>query len=244
MGLGALHALEPGHGKTFLATYTIANEMDKKKVIKIISSMAISHTILLILLALLVPFFFPKIEESIHFYIQLIASLLILFVGVKMLVKSKSKHKHDHNCSCGHEHKENSVYKLDKPLNYTLKVNTLKLTNPNNLAETKEADNKNDNPIMVGFINGIMPCPSALAVVGMAFTYSSPWLISITMLAYVIGFIAAMFLMLAGFVVLKSKFLKVKSNDHVLQKRIELVSGIVISLCAFYYLFMAFYHTH
>jgi ABC-type nickel/cobalt efflux system permease component RcnA len=31
LGLGALHALEPGHGKAFLATYAIGNELNRKR---------------------------------------------------------------------------------------------------------------------------------------------------------------------------------------------------------------------
>ena len=244
LGLGALHAIEPGHGKTFLVSYSMANDVDKKQAVKIITSLAISHGVLLILLALVVPVMFPHIEESIHFYIQLTASLLVLYVGVRVLLKSKKLTHHDENCGCGHDHKNNTLLQSYKPAIQKIQHAKFSLAQPKNLVNKPKKNAINSNPALVGFINGIMPCPSALAVVGMAFTYSSAWIISLTMLAYVAGFILAMFLLLMGFVVFKSKFLKMDTSNKKLQERITSISGIVIILSGFYYLFMAFNHTH
>lgn len=245
LGLGALHAIEPGHGKTFLVSYSIAYDVDKKQAVKIITSMAISHSFLLILLALVVPVVFPHIEESIHFYIQLTASLLILYMGISMLLKSKKHTHHDENCGCGHDHKINTSLHSHKPATQNIQHTQFSLAQPTNtIKKPKNIFSINSNPALVGFINGIMPCPSALAVVGMAFTYSSAWIISLTMLAYVAGFILAMFLLLMGFVVFKSKFLKMETNNKKLRERITSISGTVIVLSGFYYLFLAFNHTH
>lgn len=251
LGLGALHALEPGHGKTFLVSYSIANTIDKKETVKIISSMAISHSLLLLVLGIVIPVFLPKQSEDIHFFVQLTASLLVLYVGFKMLYRWNKKESE--KCSCGQNHslKEHneSLYLGQHTTGFTaaslnaFKVNGISLAsnaNPKNTLESK----KNGNPILVGIVNGIMPCPSALAIVGIAFTYSSAWAISLVMIAYVLGFIAAMFALLIAFVKFKNKFLKSKTNHINSQRKIQLVSAIVIILSGYYYLFLAFNHSH
>ena len=84
-GLGLVHALEPGHGKAFLASYITGSNVSKTSIWKMTLSMAISHSILLLVLAFVFPFLLPEFEEQTHRFILLVATLLILFVGFKML---------------------------------------------------------------------------------------------------------------------------------------------------------------
>jgi len=244
LGLGALHAMEPGHGKTFLVSYSMSSDIDKKEAIKIIISMAISHSVLLILLALVVPVVFPHLEELIHFYIQLIASFLVLYVGISMLLKSKKHAHHDENCGCGHGHEKETLLHSYQAEKQHIQDTKLSLAQTTNAIKKTEKNSTISNPALVGFINGIMPCPSALAVLGIAFNYSSAWIISLTMLAYVAGFILAMFLLLTGFVIVKSKILKIDASNKKLEERIRKISGTVILLSGFYYFFMTINHTH
>lgn len=247
VGLGALHALEPGHGKTFLVSYTMGNTVNKKETIKIISSMAISHSVLLVFLALLVPVLFPEFEENIHFFIQLVASLLILFVGVKMLYKLKNRthHTHDSNCSCGQNHSISQQKKEnDVPMGkFSEKSFKIPPKEEITIDDVPLQENKT-NPILVGIINGIMPCPSALAVVGLAFTYPSTLLISLTMIAYVLGFILAMLALLLTFVVFKKRYIKIDANNVKLQRKIQLISACIILFSGVYYLILAMNHLH
>jgi nickel/cobalt exporter len=251
LGLGALHALEPGHGKTFLASYSLSNNINKKEIIKIISSMAISHSLLLLVLGIAIPVLLPKLEETIHIYIQVFASILILFVGLKMFLKWRKKEETQGNCSCGHHHSEEEHNKTilfagQNKNSSTISFNTtkgIKLAS-SELKSPAEVKKQNVNHILVGFINGIMPCPSALAVVGIAFTYSSIWTISLVLLAYVLGFIVAMFSLLMVFVFFKNRLINQNSNNQKTQRRVQLFSSIVILLSGFYYLFLAFNHSH
>lgn len=247
LGLGALHALEPGHGKAFLATYAIGNKIDRKKTFRIIVSMAISHSLLLMILAIVVPLFFPKIEESIHFFIMISASIIILFIGFRMFYKCLLKKEKNEKCSCGIEH-NSTTNQLNfqqstgvfQPQNSTkINVQNLNFSHP-----TKVKNNEKDNSIMVGIVNGIMPCPSALAVVGIAFTQSSTLLISITMLSYVIGFVGAMILLLGLVLFFKKKVIGKTKNTFKTENRIHIISSVLIILSGFYYLYLSFNHSH
>jgi ABC-type nickel/cobalt efflux system permease component RcnA len=247
LGLGALHALEPGHGKTFLASYSLAKRMSKKEVIKIISSMAISHSLLLLILGLFIPLVLPRQEETIHIYVQILASAIVLFVGFKMLYTLYKKEHDDKSCSCGYDHTQeqhNESLLLIKK-NETIRNKVFTSINQTNFnLTTPEKNKKNSSPVLVGIVNGIMPCPSALAVVGIAFTYTSVWSISFIMLAYVLGFIAAMFCLLTIFVIFKNKFINSNPKNFKSHQKVQLVSAIVIILSGFYYLFLAYNHSH
>jgi nickel/cobalt exporter len=253
LGLGALHAFEPGHGKTFLASYSLSNNINKKEIIKIISSMAISHSLLLLVLVIAIPVLLPKLEETIHIYIQVFASILILFVGLKMFLKWRKKEETQGNCSCGQHHSDEehnkSVLFVGQNKNLSnISFKTSKTTGINLVSnKTKkhnEISKKNNKPILVGIINGIMPCPSALAVVGIAFAFSSAWTISFIMLAYVFGFIVTMFCFLMVFVIFKNKLINPNTNNSKSQKKVQLISAIIIICSGFYYLFLAFNHSH
>ncbi len=74
--LGALRAIEPRHGKTFLASYSLLNNIGKKEPIKIISSMIISQSLLLLILGIVKPIYFLNQKK-----IQLISAIIIILFG-------------------------------------------------------------------------------------------------------------------------------------------------------------------
>ena len=267
LSLGALHALEPGHGKAFLASYAVGNEITKKKSFQIIISMAISHSVLLMVLAIVVPLFFPTIEESIHVFIMIAAALIILYVGIKMLYQCITKKHSPSNCNCGIDHsneipsniinvkKSNTILtgKIDSSKLSFIKPTAATQFTPTKAIPTAKKSfwkkittniNFKDNSIMVGVVNGIMPCPSALAVVGLAFTQSSVLHISLTMIAYVIGFISAMVCLLILVVYFKSKVINKRTNTHTFENKIHILSSCMIILSGCYYLFIALNHSH
>ena len=51
--LGCLHALEPGHGKTFLLAYTIGGKLDLRKILLLTASLLVSHFGVLAAIAIL-----------------------------------------------------------------------------------------------------------------------------------------------------------------------------------------------
>jgi ABC-type nickel/cobalt efflux system permease component RcnA len=246
LGLGALHALEPGHGKAFLASYVLGNELDRKKTLKIIMSMAISHSLLLLIIAIIVPLFFPNIEEKIHFFIMITASIFILFVGCRMLINCLSKKQKNEKCSCGQDHSILSHNQIHANFNSFPSHNTTKINvqNLNFNSPTPLKKTEKDNSIMVGIVNGIMPCPSALAVVGIAFTQSSTLLISMTMLSYVIGFVGAMIILLGLVLFFKKKMLSKTKTSSKTENYIYIISSVLIILSGFYYLYLSLNHSH
>jgi nickel/cobalt exporter len=152
IGLGALHALEPGHGKGVITAYLVATRGKIKDALLIGVISAITHTISIVCLSLLASTAIHGLApEHITHWIELIAGILIILIGAKILYghyypqmlsmgKISQLHDphfadHDHHDHHHHHHHHshetpNSLYRL----------------------------------IVVGFFTGIIPCPSAVAI--------------------------------------------------------------------------------
>lgn len=148
IGLGALHSLEPGHGKGVITAYLVSSGAKIKEAIMIGLISALAHTLSITLLAVststaikvLVP------ENLIH-WLQLVSGIVVIYIGLNIITqrifnyyegKQKPNHcNNDHNCSnhCSHNH-------------------AMPMTNPTTRF----------NLFLTGFFTGIVPCPSALAI--------------------------------------------------------------------------------
>lgn len=246
--LGVIHALEPGHGKAFLASLITGKNISNRNLLLMTLTIGVSHSLLLVILAFLVPLFFPHLEETIHIFIQIIASTLILYLGIRMLINAKKQKNESTSCSCGIDHGTTPVNHIKPNTQFTYagksNLNTLTFskapTQPvkesTNIHETTKKET-----LWIGFINGITPCPSALAVIGIAVTNSNFWIVSSTMLLYVIGFILTMLLIAYSLVKFKVTLLK---NSSFSSKKTHYISGILIILSGLYYLYLGLNHTH
>lgn len=170
IGLGALHALEPGHGKGVISAYLIAIRGKVKDAMFIGIISAITHTISIVILSLaasaMIQWLAP--DQLIH-WIELIAGILITLIGAKILYghyyprilslgslaylqkdrlseqcDHHHHHRHEHNHQHNHKHhhnQQNSHHEHDD-----------------------EAPTSVLRLIVVGFFTGIIPCPSAVAI--------------------------------------------------------------------------------
>ncbi|MCO1602487.1 MULTISPECIES: nickel/cobalt transporter [Desulfosporosinus] len=148
IGLGALHSLEPGHGKGVITAYLISSGAKMKEAIMIGLISALAHTLSIVLLAVsastAVKVFVP--ENLIH-WLQLISGIVVIYIGLNIITqrlfsnyeKKQKYHNtvHSHHCDsqCNHNH-----VKLK--------------TNPSSRFDL----------FLTGFFTGIVPCPSALAI--------------------------------------------------------------------------------
>ena len=131
--LGALHSLEPGHGKTAM----LAMMLDPKKrwwdSVTLAVSMVVSHSLLILAVAVLTHFgghilFGGKLDEFLLENLRIFGSLSLVLIGLFLLLRSDQKQSH----CCGHEssHSKSHSPKL---------------------------------PILIGVTIGLYPCPSLIA---------------------------------------------------------------------------------
>ena len=201
--LGCLHALEPGHGKTFLLAYTVGGKLDFQKIILLTLSLLVSHFLVLSIIAIIFNIILAEVASSfLHEFSHWIAPVIIISFGSYILGKAIYKMRHVHSNDCGHNHGD-------------------------------FGDSKIENPITVGLLTGILPCASSLAVVMMTgMTPSIPSIIGF-ILIYVLGIALVLFLVVLTFnfakniIIEKFNNLKISINQEVLSGCLILGVGFI-----------------
>ena len=175
--LGCFHALEPGHGKTFLLAYTIGQKLDLKKIIFLTISLLFSHLLTLSIFAIIFNILLVEIADKfLHNLSHWFAPSIIILFGTYIISRTVYKSKHQHNKDCGHDH-------------------------------GKFTNSKVKNPVTVGILTGLMPCASSLAVVILTGTNPNILSIIYFMGVYVLGIAVILFLMVTAFSFTKNLFL-------------------------------------
>lgn len=144
LGLGALHALEPGHGKSIMGAYLVMSRGRARDAVFLGLASALTHTLVIVIMAVLAKsaavMAMTRIAVSparFELWLRLISGLIIILVGLRLFRRKEG-------CSCGHHHPHGPDHDHNSGLHWQ-QVNTGDL-------------------IMLGFTNGLMPCPSALAI--------------------------------------------------------------------------------
>mgnify|MGYP002629139901 FL=1 len=201
--LGCLHALEPGHGKTFLLAYTVGGKLDFQKIILLTLSLLVSHFLVLSIIAIIFNIILAEVANSfLHEFSHWIAPVIIISFGSYILGKAIYKMRHVHSNDCGHNHGD-------------------------------FGDSKIENPITVGLLTGILPCASSLAVVMMTGMTPSISSIIGFILIYVLGIALVLFLVVLTFnfakniIIEKFNNLKININQEVLSGCLILGVGFI-----------------
>ncbi|MDQ6826144.1 MAG: hypothetical protein M3Z14_02965 [Candidatus Eremiobacteraeota bacterium] len=84
-GLGALHAIEPGHGKALLAVTLVGARATPKQAVILGGSLTFAHTIGVILLGVALFFLASFVSETIYPWITLLSGVAIAIIGARSL---------------------------------------------------------------------------------------------------------------------------------------------------------------
>ena len=105
IALGALHAFEPGHGKTLIAAYMIGTRGRAMDGVLLGLIVTFTHTFSVILLGIIAKLLSHTYSETqLHAWLGLGSSALILAVGLWMLKQRLGGHGHAHFHLFGHGH--------------------------------------------------------------------------------------------------------------------------------------------
>lgn len=104
-GLGALHALEPGHGKALLAFTLVGARATTKQALTLAVSLTVAHTAGVLLLGVVLFFAAGFVSETIYPWITLVSGAAIAVIGARSLaryvrLRRGAAHAHAH----GHAH--------------------------------------------------------------------------------------------------------------------------------------------
>ncbi|MFN2483710.1 MAG: nickel/cobalt transporter [Candidatus Limnocylindria bacterium] len=166
LGLGALHAASPGHGKTLVAAYLVGARGDARAAVAIGLTVALTHTAGVFVLGLLTllasEFILP--ERAIA-WLTLASGAIVLvlggtLVGRQLLALRRSReteHDHGHTHRHAHGHADDAE---DEHVHFDAEESASRP--PGRLSSR--------NAIALGFAGGLVPSSSALIVLLVAIT--------------------------------------------------------------------------
>lgn len=145
LGLGAFHALEPGHGKTLVAAYLVGSRGTPWHALLLGLTVTASHTIGVLALGTVTlfasQFFFP---EQVYPWLGVTSGLLIMGTGALLLLRiTKSfRHQHAHEAHQHHSHSHD----------------------PHSHHHVEGEQTSLRSLLTLGITGGMIPCPAALVV--------------------------------------------------------------------------------
>ncbi|HYL27871.1 MAG TPA: hypothetical protein VEW74_08545, partial [Candidatus Nitrosotalea sp.] len=146
-GLGALHALEPGHGKALLAFTLVGARATLKQAMILAAALTVAHTSAVILLGVLLSFAAGFASESLFTWIALLSGIAVAFIGARTLrgalthaIAHLHGHEHRHD---GHHHAEGHAHSHAIPGSAPLHFRSA---------------------VVAAMSGGIAPCPAAIVV--------------------------------------------------------------------------------
>jgi ABC-type nickel/cobalt efflux system permease component RcnA len=155
-GLGAFHALEPGHGKTLVAAYLVGSHGTCKHALVLGLVVTVAHTAGVYLLGLVTLYASNYIvPERLYPWIALVAGVMITVLGGALLLRRRRDkhgiHSHRHHGHTHHHH--HGPHDHEHPA-YS---DAHHLHEPDQKVSLKQL-------LALGISGGIIPCPAALVV--------------------------------------------------------------------------------
>ncbi len=182
LALGALHAFEPGHGKTIIAAYMIGTRGRAIDGILLGLIVTFTHTFSVILLGIVARVLSHSYtEQQLHTWMGLVSSVLILAVGLWMLrqrLAGRAGHHHIHLFGRGHDHHHHDHHDHDHEHDHEHDHSHHHDHDHDHAHHDHDHDHgkptadKNTgtqrpmskwNLLLLGISGGLVPCPAAIA---------------------------------------------------------------------------------
>ena len=255
---GALHALEPGHGKTMVAAYLVGAKGTPKHAALLGGMVTFTHTISVFILGLVTMFLSRYImPDRISKVLGIVSGLSIVWIGAMLLWRRWRKlahdrahqahHHHGHSHDHGHTHDHVHAHAHEHPHAPPAAVahthdyghshdhghthGALTHTHDGHThSHVPEGDISLGSLIALGASGGLVPCPSALILLLSAISIGRVGLGMVLLLAFSLGL--AIVLTATGIFVLYAKNLlpEHKRKDNPFFRVMPVVSAAAILL--------------
>lgn len=209
-GLGALHAFEPGHGKTMVAAYLVGSRGTVKQAIFLGGMVTFTHTISVFILGFATLFLSHYImPDKITKVLGVLSGVSIIWIGGLLLYRRARKlsgtahaHHHHHHDDHEHEHAHSHGHSHEHPHTHSHGGHT-HTHDGHTHSHVPEGDVSLGSLIALGASGGLVPCPSALVLLLSAISIGRIGLGLLLLLGFSLGL--AIVLMATGMFVLFAK---------------------------------------
>ncbi len=223
-GLGAMHALSPGHGKTVVGAYLVGSRGNVKHAAFLGLTVTITHTIGVFALGLITLFASNYIlPEKILPFLNFVSGLLVFFIGITLFKERlfsifgwKPNH-HGHT----HSHDENHSHHSHDEFTHTHDGHTHSHLPPEEITWK--------NLLGLGISGGLLPCPSALVLMLSAISLGRIGYGIILTLVFSLGLAATLTSVGLIFLYLGKVFSNSKFGEYRIIKTLPVFSAFVIA---------------
>lgn len=221
-GIGALHALSPGHGKTIVAAYLVGTKGNVRDAVILGSTVTLTHVGSVIILGFVALFLSEYIlPQQLYSWLGFASGGLITFIGFWMLARQSlgwGNHGHSHDHPSHHHHEHESHYHGHEDHHHN---------HGHTHSHLPKGGVSLYSLIALGISGGMVPCPSALVVLLAAISLHRILLGLSLIFAFSLGL--ALVLIIVGILMVKSTGLIMKTrNGNRLLKILPAVSAIAI----------------
>ena len=182
IGLGALHALEPGHGKTLLAVSLVGARATPMQAVLLALSLTLAHTAGVVALGVaLLAFAQFIVPENVYPWVALGSGALVVILGASALgryVRHQRGAAHDHGDGHGHQGSSGHVHGRSD--------------HDHRLLDSQDGRLSFRSVILVAMSGNIAPCPAALVVLLTALTLHRVGYGLLVVVAFSIGLATAL----------------------------------------------------
>ncbi|MGD8237098.1 MAG: sulfite exporter TauE/SafE family protein [Armatimonadota bacterium] len=228
--LGALHAFEPGHGKTVMAAYLVGTRGRPLDAIILGIVVTFTHTFTIILLAVGLTFAQERLLAAhTHVLMQIGAGSAVLAVGLWMVWRQLRAHAGGHAHGHAHVHSHAGHVHVHRECDR----DTTRGDEEAAGGEEKSADDARRSGtgglVAIGISGGLVPCPGAIAVLLAAVNRGQMTAGLVLTLLFSLG--TASVLVAIGLVLVKaSAWAERRFQDGIWQRWAPLASAVVVTL--------------
>jgi len=222
-GLGALHALEPGHGKTIVAAYLVGSKGNAWHAFLLGLIVTLTHTAGVYLLGA-VTLYAQKyiLPETLYPFLAVLSGILIAGMGFYLFLQRYAGGEvgHSHGAD-GHSH--GSLFTLPS-----------ERATPGVVADSAASGSRGSMParqlLLLGITGGIVPCPAALVVLLSALALHRVLFGLFLILSFSVGL--AVVLIAMGMVAVYAGRLmsRVATDGPIIQRWLPLASALMITV--------------
>ncbi|HEU4963473.1 MAG TPA: sulfite exporter TauE/SafE family protein [Bacilli bacterium] len=182
LGLGALHALEPGHGKGVMTAYLVSSRARFRDAVLLGFTSAVSHTLSILFLAFLATTAMQYVlPEQVEAWLGLVSGAIITVIGLRMVyqrlnppvvslggLRGEGRGK-AYVCAHGHVHHEVAVTSHERhgyghQHEHANHHDGHAHDDGALISGEGATSNSKRHLLTMGVLTGLIPCPSALAI--------------------------------------------------------------------------------